>query len=335
LITYNFDAIPEILKNERRWVLWKQETTEKGRPTKVPYYDYISHYDNSGHIAKASSKDPRTWSSFDDIVSRYTNKYAEFDGIGFMLGQSLTYPDKNFCGIDYDNHFIGGMATPFLNSSTEMIDSYTELSPSGEGVHTICIATKPATLVKAYQDTNYDGTEQSVEIYDNRRYFTMTGVSTRIDGGMQDVSLRQTELEMFYKQLFPLEPSRQASTQQTSTTHSESEIIEIALRATNKAKFEKLWIGDCIGYESHSEADLAFCNMLAFYTGKDVSVMDSLFRKSGLMRNKWDRKTGDTTYGAITLQKAIAYTKEVYEARKSIVPFKTFKSIGSLSNSSA
>ena len=52
--------------------------------------------------------------------------------------------------------------------------------------------------------------------------------------------------------------------------------------------------------------------MLAFWCGCDIEMMDRLFRKSGLMREKWDRKQSGTTYGAITLKKAIAGCKEIY-----------------------
>lgn len=45
--------------------------------------------------------------------------------------------------------------------------------------------------------------------------------------------------------------------------------------------------------------------MLAFWTGEDAALMDEIFRSSGLMREKWDRKQSGTRYGAITLQKPI------------------------------
>lgn len=40
--------------------------------------------------------------------------------------------------------------------------------------------------------------------------------------------------------------------------------------------------------------------------------MDALFRGSGLMRDKWDRRQSGSTYGALTIQKAIAGCREVY-----------------------
>jgi primase-polymerase (primpol)-like protein len=46
------------------------------------------------------------------------------------------------------------------------------------------------------------------------------------------------------------------------------------------------WEGE---YSSQSEADLALCRLLAYWANRDASRIDALFRRSGLMRKKWDR----------------------------------------------
>ena len=80
---------------------------------------------------------------------------------------------------------------------------------------------------------------------------------------------------------------------------------ERAFNAKNGQKFKKLYYGDWSGYDSQSEADQALCNLLAFWTGKNPERMDELFRSSGLMRDKWNRKQSGSTYGEITIQKAL------------------------------
>ena len=65
-------------------------------------------------------------------------------------------------------------------------------------------------------------------------------------------------------------------------------------------------------YHSQSEADMAFANDLAFWTNRDFEKMDSIVRRSSLYRDKWDRKTGDSTYGNITLNKAIRECRNVF-----------------------
>ena len=44
-------------------------------------------------------------------------------------------------------------------------------------------------------------------------------------------------------------------------------------------------------------------------------MMDTMFRQSGLMRDKWDRKQASSTYGQITIQTAIRNCAEVYTPR--------------------
>jgi len=94
------------------------------------------------------------------------------------------------------------------------------------------------------------------------------------------------------------------------------EIIGKAMKSRGGSKFKDLLSGDWQSYGSQSEADQAFCNMLAFWTRKDAVKMDEVFRRSELMREKWDRKTGGSTYGEITIQEAIRACTDVYTPPK-------------------
>ncbi len=91
------------------------------------------------------------------------------------------------------------------------------------------------------------------------------------------------------------------------------DLIERAKRARNGEAFTRLWNGDVSGYESHSEADLALCRRLVFWTGGDAAEVDRLFRRSKLMRPKWDERHGDRTYGKRTIDKALEGATEFYK----------------------
>ena len=93
-----------------------------------------------------------------------------------------------------------------------------------------------------------------------------------------------------------------------------SEVVKKALAASNGARFSRLWNGDTEGYGSHSEADLALCGMLAFWTGGDAARIDTLFRQSGLYRKKWDRKD----YRNRTITEALSGKTEFYKAPKTV-----------------
>jgi putative DNA primase/helicase len=88
------------------------------------------------------------------------------------------------------------------------------------------------------------------------------------------------------------------------------ELIEKAKHAHNGEKFSRLWSGDITGYASHSEADQALCNVLAFWAGPDPPRIDTLFSQSGLYRDKWQRED----YRTETIRKALAGRTEFYSA---------------------
>ena len=86
----------------------------------------------------------------------------------------------------------------------------------------------------------------------------------------------------------------------------DEELILRAHGAKNGEKFRKLWTGDTSDYNGdHSRADAALCSLLGYYTDGDPARIDRLFRSSGLYREKWDRPTGGSTYGSITIQAAV------------------------------
>jgi putative DNA primase/helicase len=87
--------------------------------------------------------------------------------------------------------------------------------------------------------------------------------------------------------------------------------------AKNGPAIRALWEGDIPAHQSHSEADLALCGHLAFWTGRDAARMDRLFRQSGRLRPKWDERhaTPGQTYGELTIAKAIAGCQRTYRPR--------------------
>lgn len=127
------------------------------------------------------------------------------------------------------------------------------------------------------------------------------------------IECRQTELDSLYNK-YAGEPAAPPSVtvDWSELTQADIDLIAKAAGSKHGDKFQKLLAGNLEGYPSHSEADLAFCCMLAFWCGKDPEQMDRIFRESGLCREKWDERHGKLTYREMTLQKAIAQTENVY-----------------------
>ena len=298
------ESIPAALANLRHWVNWRNEVVDN-RPTKVPYSP------RSGK--RASSTDPATWGTLDEAVAS-----ADGGGIGFVFSR-----DVGITGVDLDLCRLPetGEIAPWAQAIVAGIDSYTEVSPSGRGLHIIAFGTLPEGP-RRKEVTDPDAArfappgepkKPGIEMYDDARYFTFTG--DHLDDTPTQVEDRQERLEALHAAVFqqPMKP-RVQSRPRLPVRLEDAVLLEKARKAKNGADFERLFSGDTSGYPSASEADLALCSHLAFWTGGDEAQMDRLFRQAGLMREKWERpmRAGGETYGEHTLAKAAAAATEVY-----------------------
>ncbi len=95
----------------------------------------------------------------------------------------------------------------------------------------------------------------------------------------------------------------------------DEELLEKAKSSDDSEAFTALLEGNWQGaFPSQSEADMAFCRKLAFWSGKNKEQMNRIFKSSGLYRQKWNEKhhASGATYGEETLDKAIESTENVY-----------------------
>jgi putative DNA primase/helicase len=127
------------------------------------------------------------------------------------------------------------------------------------------------------------------------------------------IELRQEAIDRLYTQLRGQQASVKIAAESLingagpSPDTTDDIILQKALGAQNGQKFMRLWAGEHNGYASQSEADLAFCRLLAFFT-QDAAQIDRLFRRSGLMREKWERPD----YCDLTISRAIESTHEYW-----------------------
>lgn len=293
-----YSAIPQELKGYKNWVCWQAYPDPKSHSgiSKKPV--------NPKTGGLAQSNNPDTWSDFETAV-RQSGKYS---GIGFMFSNSP------FFGVDLDDmpndiqDYQNGGTDNIISEFVNTLQSYTEFSQSKTGVHIICKGTLPEGRRKAKNDSG------GFEIYENGRFFVVTGNYCSEYGYINDCTESVKPLHSKYlgKTAEP-KPNRQNI---TVNLNSVDDIVRAACSAKNGSLFKALYSGDFSAYSSQSEADMAFCNMLAFWCGCDAEKMDAIFRQSGLMRDKWDRKQSGTTYGVITLQKAISGCSQTYNPKK-------------------
>lgn len=289
------DTVPDVMKNLNNWVVWKAVKSDQVTSDGEQVLDKVLKRING---ASASSTDPHTWSDFHTAYSSYTRN--SFDGIGFVFQK-----ENNVIGLDLDGHFYDNQ--PLTEIAQKMCDTtYVEISPSGTGAHAYFIGDLPASVRHKYSDEEGD-----LEIYNNARFFTFTGVSV----GQEIISSDQNVIDGLVKRYFHrvVEPEikfEQASQPAVLPTD------EIKRRMLKNEKVNDLFNGraDTSTYASgQSSEDMALCNHLAFWTGKNRKQMDELFRQSKLYRPKWDEARGDTTYGFYTIDHAISECRDVYK----------------------
>ena len=148
------------------------------------------------------------------------------------------------------------------------------------------------------------------KLYGDGRYFTVTGHA--LEGMPATVEDRAEEISNLYRRLFP-ESDAAPVAPDCPLPIDDDALLARAKTARNGEKFSALWSGDISGYPSHSEADMALCAMLALTTNGNSEQIDRLFRRSGLMRPKWDSGRGDSTYGADVIAKAVTSTPATEE----------------------
>ena len=195
------------------------------------------------------------------------------------------------------------------------LESYAEYSPSATGLHLLLWGTIPKGLRLALPSSwPHSHPKAAIEIYGQGRYFTVTG--WQVAGTPATIERRQEALDALYTELIRARtphPAPEAPTASHPVVLPDDErLLQKAMAAGNGEKFRALFAGETAGYLSTSEADLALCLLLAFWTGRDAARIDRLFRRSGLLRDKWESRRGASTYGQDTIQKAIVLCQRVY-----------------------
>lgn len=304
---YNLKSLPI-------WVCWNRTKflETRNRAYKIPLNP------KTGHNAKSNT--PNTWGTYEQAT---TAAARMGNGVGFMFD-----PHSGICGIDID---VKG--DPERDRQAQEIlahmGGYAERSPSGDGYHIVftCdlskIPQQNGKLDPAYYQKNpLNGIECYFAGLTNR-YFTYTG-DIVIDKPVTDQTTQVLEfLEKYMKK--PQQPSKASgaiplTTANAATTLPDSRqgvsnsitvsnltdtaILEKARAAKNAKIFTALFDqGNLSAYkDDHSSADIALCNILAFYSGGDPTVIDRLFRQSALYRDKWERED----YRTATINDAIA-----------------------------
>jgi putative DNA primase/helicase len=133
--------IPPELKALDRWVV------QRGKKPFIP-----------GTHTLASPTDPATWRTFDEAYAAY--RRGGWDGLWLAMSA-----DDDLVGIDLDHCIADGVVDPWAQVYVRLLDSYTEISPSGTGLRIFLRGRLPGPGRK----------KGPVEVYDRDRFLSVTG----------------------------------------------------------------------------------------------------------------------------------------------------------------
>ncbi len=154
----------------RLWVTWRAETRQ-GKATKVPWAPELKW-------TRASSTDATTWGT--RLLAEESARFDGRDGIGIMLAP--LGEGRHLGGIDLDS-CIGdeGDVASWAREIVELVNSYTEVSPSGHGLKIYLEHDPRETLAEGMRwrkavrrPSPNGGKEPGIEFYLDRRYFAVT-----------------------------------------------------------------------------------------------------------------------------------------------------------------
>lgn len=303
-----FDNIPQELKKLRIWGVSNKD--------KIPFKPHI----NNGYVTGAKTNDINTWGSLDDAL-KLIGKSAKWGNNEVDITYLSMLVTEPYIFIDLD-HVINssGEICPSALDIVNNLDSYTEVSQSGTGLH---IITKCDNIdLKKYKKQkgiplevgNWVQTDEKrpeLEIYQKNRHLVFTNnVYLGKNDLTDDLEGFNWLVNKYLNNNVKNENRGKKSTKYipyiTIDSNVEKKANEICsvLEKDKKIgnKFKKLYIdGDTSMYgDDDSSADMALCSMIAYHTD-DSRVIDCIVKRSAIYRDKWDRED----YKKRTITKAI------------------------------
>jgi predicted transcriptional regulator len=265
--------------DQKRWLDWDMVNIG-GKWTKKP---------------RGSSTDPTTWKTYQNLLTG--NK-----GIVFL-------PDQLLIGIDIDHCLVNGkISHPEAVTIEKLLntaDTYTEFSPSGEGLHLFLSVLEPLPLIA--------NKKAPFEIYTSGRYFTVTSKPFGEPKKVRTIT-KEEAFSILGIIGYPWgkgETSKKIQDVENGRSFSDNKLLKKMFTAKNGVMVKDLYNGDISVYgNDDSSADMALCSHLAFWTGKDTAQIERLWLASPLGQREKTQQRQD--YRTRTINNAVSECKETY-----------------------
>lgn len=303
--------VPASIREQSIWICYRIEENDDGSTDKVPKVP------TADGIYSCDPTDPEsngaTYAESLKAVGASREKFGNdgHDGVGLCLDG-----DERLVGVDFDGvrrHPSGDVKKWALNC-VQTLGTYSEVSPSNNGLHSLGFV--PDGLLDDFGNRN---DELGIEIYEEGRYFTFSARSlAETPNEIRDVGEEVRTIQRKYMKDQTKSTVENDEEDDVEENESESEEITRTLSDDDEYLIEKakkfddefgpLWEGRTQNYpgDTQSRSDYSLIQKLLYWTKGDADRAERLFRKSGLMREKWTEKRGSQTYGEITMENAVA-----------------------------
>ena len=250
-------SFPSDLTSRKQWLVWRfeQQPGDK-KPRKVPYYA-----DGRRRTGEQGSLEDRArLVTYLDAVDACD--HGEYSGLGFAF-----LPGDGLIGVDIDGCFNTDdeIRKKRAASIIKKCASYTEYSPSKNGVH----------IILAGECETFKSNDVGLEVFCGRQFFTMTGdvhpESHDIIGAMTDDLLKR-----FRKVIAEAKEARKA--QPSTTTPSARQTVDFAPTDAAKVESALAYINPDCGYDDWIKIGMAIHAELG---SSAMSIWDWWSRKGG------------------------------------------------------
>lgn len=269
------------LSDLKQWVCWKRYTRSNGLLTKLPINPYTGR--------AADKTNPAHWGTL--VQARKRAQHSNLDGIGFCL----TTADPFLC-VDLDGAIVDGLPSPLAVELMGAFNSYTEYSPSGNGLHIWLKSTERISrnLKKA----------AGIEVYSYSSFITWTG--NRYPGAPHRIATGSVSwlVERYAKPV----PQQSAQRHSRELPIDDGILWEKIFKHDITQRLRPLHDGDLtrVGGD-HSQAVIVLLNTLAWYTRGDRARMRRMIEQTGIPQDKWETKRGNGDWLAWRIEDAIRY----------------------------
>jgi len=246
-----------------------------------------------------------------------------YDGIGYVFLAEEGYTRLD---IDHCRDPLTGHIEKWAQEILAFINTYAEISPSGDGLHAIARGRLHGPDRKT--DRLGEHHHGMLEMYSQAQNY-LTWTNERLDGGTDSIRDCSSELcalydIVYWQQIFRERvrgrrtgagelPRIITQTEPRTPAQEKADIwlLNRARQARNGQAFSRLY-DELPGAGSQHEDDFRLCMMLLYWTQDqqgipNLSWADRLYRHSQRYIGrweKWDRRLGQYTYGQVTLYQA-------------------------------